>query len=211
MSEPVMKILAAYGEQDRSNIWQVQGTTVIKHSCLERVAAKADIAFMPPTVLRAEREEAVILVTGTMKDRSEWSIGEALVNVNYRVSGKQAAYVYAMAEKRAKDRVILKLIGLHGMAYSEEEADEFQARAQREPKAETKAPEPAEPPPGPNIDAFEVQLVQAAQRGVDALKAAWTDLPREAKVELKPAMDERFKIMAEEADLRRKPSVAVAG
>ena len=58
-------------------------------------------------------------------ERAEWSIGEALVGVNYRVSGKQAAYVYAMAEKRAKDRVILKLIELHGLVYSEEEADEF--------------------------------------------------------------------------------------
>ena len=33
-----------------------------------------------------------------MGERLEWSIGEALVNVNYRVSGRQAAYVYAMAE-----------------------------------------------------------------------------------------------------------------
>ncbi|MBE7247770.1 MAG: trna delta -isopentenylpyrophosphate transferase, partial [Actinomycetospora chiangmaiensis] len=77
--------------------------------------------------------EAVILVTGRLPgakpgtERVEWSMGEALVNVNYRVSGKQAAYVYAMAEKRGKDRVILKLIELHGLVYSEEEADEFRA------------------------------------------------------------------------------------
>ena len=61
-------------------------------------------------------------------DRVKWSMGEALVNVNYRVSGKQAAYVYAMAEKRGKDRVILKLIELHGLVYSEEEADEFRTQ-----------------------------------------------------------------------------------
>ena len=30
-----------------------------------------------------------------------------------------------MAEKRAKDRVILKLVGLHGDVYSEDEADDF--------------------------------------------------------------------------------------
>src|SRR3954469_9473986 len=29
--------------------------------------------------------------------------------------------------KRAKDRVILKLVGLHGLLYSEEEADEFKS------------------------------------------------------------------------------------
>ncbi len=34
-------------------------------------------------------------------------------------------YPVAMAEKRAKDRVILKLVGLHGDVYSEDEADEF--------------------------------------------------------------------------------------
>ena len=64
-----------------------------------------------------------------MGERTEWSIGEALVNVNYRVSGGQAAYVYAMAEKRAKDRVILKLVGLHGLLSSEEDADAFKTGA----------------------------------------------------------------------------------
>ena len=103
-------------------------------------AEQAEISFDPPQVLRAERDEAVILVSGSIALApnlgaavpKEWSIGEALVNVNYRVSGKQAAYVYAKAEKRAKDRVILKLIGLHGLLYSEEEADEFRARASSE-------------------------------------------------------------------------------
>jgi hypothetical protein len=37
---------------------------------------------------------------------------------------KTAIYPYAMAEKRAKDRVILKLAGLYG-SHSEEEADDF--------------------------------------------------------------------------------------
>ena len=121
----IADILAKYGEPMAGNVWRVQGQAVIYHKALERIAAQAKIAFDPPTVLRAERDEAVLLVTGRMADRAEWSIGEALINVNYRVSGKQAAYVYAVAEKRAKDRVILKLIELHGLVYSEEEADEF--------------------------------------------------------------------------------------
>ena len=124
-------ILVRYGEPFGGNVWRVQGTAVIYHKTLERIAAQARITFDPPTLVRAERDEAVILVTGRFPDpatgneRIEWSIGEALVNVNYRVSGKQAGYVYAMAEKRAKDRVILKLLELHGLVYSEEEADEF--------------------------------------------------------------------------------------
>jgi len=116
----IADILVRYGEPFGGNVWRVQGTAVIYHKTLERIAAQAGIVFEPPTVIRAERDEA-----GT--ERVEWSMGEALVNVNYRVSGKQAAYVYAMAEKRGKDRVILKLIELHGLVYSEEEADEFRA------------------------------------------------------------------------------------
>jgi hypothetical protein len=121
----IEEVLAKFGEPMAGNVWRVQGTPVIYHKALERIAAQARIVFDPPSILRAERDEAVILVSGRMGERSEWSIGEALVGVNYRVSGKQAAYVYAMAEKRAKDRVILKLIELHGYVYSEEEADEF--------------------------------------------------------------------------------------
>lgn len=108
----------------KKDVWTVQNATVIKHSALERLAAAAGIKFDQPQVIRAERDEAVILATGHLGERSEWSIGEALINMNYRVSGKQAGYVYAMAEKRAKDRVIIKLANLHGL-YSEDEADEF--------------------------------------------------------------------------------------
>jgi hypothetical protein len=121
----ISEVLAKFGEPMAGNVWRVQGTAVIYHKSLERIAAQAKIIFDEPKIIRAERDEAVIQVTGRMGDRVEWSIGEALIGVNYRVSGKQAAYVYAMAEKRAKDRVILKLIELHGYVYSEEEADEF--------------------------------------------------------------------------------------
>jgi hypothetical protein len=121
----ISEVLAKFGEPMAGSIWRVQGTAVIYHKTLERIAAQAKVVFDEPKIIRAERDEAVIQVTGHMGDRVEWSIGEALIGVNYRVSGKQAAYVYAMAEKRAKDRVILKLIELHGYVYSEEEADEF--------------------------------------------------------------------------------------
>ena len=49
-----------------------------------------------------------------------------------------------MAEKRAKDRVILKLIGLSGDVYSEEEADDFkQSRPNMGPRDDmTEKPAP---------------------------------------------------------------------
>lgn len=128
-ADKIQDVLTKYGEQYcPETVWKVQGTPVISHKALERIAAKAGVVYATPTIIRAERDEAVIMVTGSLGDRTEWSIGEALVNVNYRVSGKQAGYVWAMAEKRAKDRVILKLVSLHGLAYSEEEADEFKQR-----------------------------------------------------------------------------------
>jgi hypothetical protein len=136
----IADILSRHGEDFREATWRVQGQAVIYHKALERIAVQASITFDVPTIIRAERDEAVMLVVGRMGDRLEWSVGECVVNVNYRVSGRQAAYVWAMAEKRAKDRVILKLINLHGLLYSEEEADDFKPDAR---------PNGAEPPAGP--------------------------------------------------------------
>jgi len=118
-------------EIDRDSIWEVQGTPVIKHKDVERLGAKIGINWSKPEILRAERDEAVILCMGEAGGKNEWSIGEALISLegktggNYKIKGKMAAYPYAMAEKRAKDRVILKLADLHGDAYSSEEADDF--------------------------------------------------------------------------------------
>lgn len=174
----IADVLSRYGEPFGGNVWRVQGTAVIYHRTLERIAAHAGMTFDPPVLVRAERDEAVILVTGRLagakpgSERVEWSIGEALVNVNYRVSGKQAAYVYAMAEKRAKDRVILKLIELHGLVYSEEEADEFR---QGQPAAIHAVEDEFDPP-----DAFdEVTEAEAdLKRRIDEMASidAVTDL-----------------------------------
>ena len=43
-----------------------------------------------------------------------------------------------MAEKRAKDRIILKLIGFHGEIYSEDEAEDFEEEVKAQEKAEKK-------------------------------------------------------------------------
>src|SRR3954464_458677 len=163
----------ATGEPADGNVWRVQGQAFIHHRTLERIAGKANITFDPPTILRAERDEAVLLVIGRMGERTEWSIGEALVNVNYRVSGRQAAYVYAMAEKRAKDRVILKLVGLHGLLYSEEEADELKSSAVSVTASETPAQGEEEQPQGVEPTAKSKAgrgKAKGAQGGADELK-----------------------------------------
>jgi hypothetical protein len=118
-------------EVSRSDIWEVQGNPVIRHKAVERLGAVIGIEWHWPQILRAEKDEAVMIVTGKVGERLEWSVGEAAIGQNYKVSGRQAAYVFCMAEKRGRDRVILKLAGLHGV-YSEEEADDFKQEAKAE-------------------------------------------------------------------------------
>jgi hypothetical protein len=172
------------------------------HKALERIAARAGIRFDKPVIIRAEREEAVLLVTGLLGDKMEWSIGEALINVNYRVSGKQAAYVYAMAEKRAKDRVILKLIGLHGLLYSEEEADEFSS-------SQPAPAESAAPPPKPvfkltdagadKIAALKDRAREKRKEGREAWTQWWSELTERQR---EIVMGMKVELMKLDADLR---------
>lgn len=114
---------------DSDEIWCVHNTTwVVKHKALERAAAEAGITWDRPAIIENNSGGAgsvAICVFGKLGDRHEWSIGEASAQ-NYRVVGKMAGYPYAMAEKRGKDRVILKLLNAEGtLLYSEAEADEF--------------------------------------------------------------------------------------
>ena len=123
----IEKFLSDYNI-DHDEIWQVHGTSwVVKHKALERVAAEKKITFELPTMLEAKGGEKIVAlcVNGKMGDRTEWSIGEAAPGNN------KNAYPYAMAEKRAKDRVILKLLNSHGYLYSEDEADDFKQGAPR--------------------------------------------------------------------------------
>jgi hypothetical protein len=106
-------------------IWEVHGSTwVVKHKALERVATEKGIAWDRPAIIEhdAANKIAVICVFGSLGDRKEWSIGEA------SPANNKNAYCYAMAEKRGKDRVILKLLNGSGELYSEAEADEFTQR-----------------------------------------------------------------------------------
>ena len=97
------------------------GKLIIKHYALERIATDKGIKFDPPVVIESDiaNKSVALSVTAHLGDKSEWSIGEAS---SYNC---QMNYPYAMAEKRAKDRVILKLLDIHGEVYSQEEADDF--------------------------------------------------------------------------------------
>ena len=103
------------------------------HKFLERVAQRAEIFFDEPKVMNCTENEVALYVRGVMKSDEAWSIGEA--------SPKNCKndYRWAMAEKRAKDRVILKLLGIAGDMYSEEEADELKEKTPAQKAQETKS------------------------------------------------------------------------
>jgi hypothetical protein len=121
-NERVQDFMKTYGV-NADEVWEVRagtGNYSIKHGALERIAAEQKITFETPLMLEFHAGEkiAVLCVTGKKGDRTEWSIGEAAPYNN------KNAYPFAMAEKRAKDRVILKLLNTHGTIYSEEELDD---------------------------------------------------------------------------------------
>jgi hypothetical protein len=128
-SPAIMKFMETY-KVDSDEIWEVRsgGAWAIKHAALERVAVQQNIVFLEPKPLEARGADkcAALIVYGKMGDRTEWATGEAAP------ANCKNAYPYAMAEKRGKDRVTLKLLNAHGLLYSEDEADDFAQPARRE-------------------------------------------------------------------------------
>ena len=122
--EKLAKILEYVGETPETSLWDCHGTWVVKHKALEKVANLFSISFDDPVVIETDIKNKCIAIMvkgyhnkGSAGKVEAWSIGEASPYNNKNI------YPYAMAEKRAKDRVILKLIGVSGDVYSEEEAD----------------------------------------------------------------------------------------
>ncbi|MBN86130.1 MAG: trna delta -isopentenylpyrophosphate transferase [Dehalococcoidia bacterium] len=114
------EILSKWHPEPKKAVWNCHGTWVAYHRALELIAVKNNIIFDEPQMTECDLKNQIcgMIVTGRMGERVEWSAGEAAPANN------KNAYPMAMAEKRAKDRVILKLIGLHGDVYSEEELED---------------------------------------------------------------------------------------
>jgi hypothetical protein len=131
LSKEHADILKSFGEDAKLALWDCHGTWVIYHKALERIATTAGITFpiAKTRVLEADAKTKIVsmIVVGEMGEREEWATGEASPGNN------KNAYPYAMAEKRGKDRVILKLIGLSGEVY-EEAKPEFKDREPVSPR-----------------------------------------------------------------------------
>lgn len=144
---------------EASDFWELpqkKGTWIAKHSALEIVAAKANIVWAMPQIIEANSGDgiAAMVVMGTLESRSEWATGEASNKNN------KNAYPWAMAEKRGKDRVVLKLSGIAGLVYSEDEADDFKQPADTPPKPSTRP-----------VETGTVELTPQEQEAIDKIAA----------------------------------------
>ena len=158
--------LAKYHPNPKSAVWDCHGTWVVLHKAVEVMAAKAGIKFSLPTIVEAHGEKKVVamIVSASLGDVTDWATGEAAPANNKHVDPS------AMAEKRARDRVAIKLLGLHGL-YSEDEAEEFKDGRPTAPLTEDTGPTATE-----ILSAAEKGLTVAAAKGSSALKDAWIKL-----------------------------------
>ena len=98
---------------------------IIKHNAMERVALAEKmqwqlevLSFAPDVVVKATVHQPS---TGNKME----SLGEASSTTT------KQAFLYAMAEKRAVDRCVLKLLNAHAYLYTDADADEFKAEQQQ--------------------------------------------------------------------------------
>jgi hypothetical protein len=148
MSQAKLKELAKRYELGQDDFWQLPQNNrvhILTHDACEKIASIEGVRYEKPEWLsKGEGGVWAVQASGYKSDDPEnilWTTGEA---------SKQnctAKYLVNMAEKRAKDRLVLKLIKAYEYGIkSEEEADEF-----KKPDTEaTTADKPVEKPSSNN-------------------------------------------------------------
>ena len=115
------EILRNFNLDPKECLWDCHGTWVLLHKWVVVIGQRAGIKLDPPQIVNADQSGrmGLVLVTGSLGDNTAWSFGEAAPYNN------KNAYPFAMAEKRAKDRVILELVGLAGHVYTNQDVAEI--------------------------------------------------------------------------------------
>jgi len=120
-------------------LWDCRGTWVMYHRFIEQAGAENGIVYSYDEIETNSANGIVcvkctaVLDKGNDKKVQVVSYGEASPK-----NVKASAYPYAMAEKRAYDRCVLKLLGLHGFVYSEDEMpDEVKAKGKEANKLDS--------------------------------------------------------------------------
>jgi hypothetical protein len=184
--DPRIEAIREQYDLAKDDFWQIPQNKqwVCKHAALEIVAAKAGIRFDLPTIIEAYSQNGVVaLVTGAkMGDRYEWATGEA------SPKNCKNAYPWAMAEKRAKDRVILKLVGIHGLVYSEDELSPQEPNgASQVPASEANDDAPTTPKKDARAMYAEMQAEIDACTSLDDLVMLWGSKAFQTELKRQPA------------------------
>lgn len=101
-------------------LWEKHGATCMKHRYIEIAGQNKGVSIDSLDEVEKNSAEGVVAIKCTA------SLGKAKVITYGEATPKnnKNGYPYAMAEKRAVDRAILKLIGIHGFVYSDDEVDD---------------------------------------------------------------------------------------
>ena len=119
--DPIVKeILEELKFNPSECLWEKHGATCMKHRYIEIAGQEKGVVIESLDEVEKNSAEGVVAIKCTA------SLGKAKVITYGEATPKnnKNGYPYAMAEKRAIDRAILKLIGIHGFVYSDDEVDE---------------------------------------------------------------------------------------
>ena len=119
-----IKDLAKTYNLDKYDFWEMKfggkSMWIITHDATEKIADIEKIIFHLPQVFRDSNSNIAMLEEASKGDKKVWSTGESSSFNN------KNPYNFAMAEKRLKDRLTLKIINAYEYGiYSDVEADNF--------------------------------------------------------------------------------------
>ena len=123
--DPIVKnALQELNIEPKDALWDCHNTWVMYHRYIEIIGAKKNVVIDDLVEAESNSAQGVVAIKcyAHLNDQKVITYGEASPKNN------RNSYPYAIAEKRAIDRAILKLIGIHGFVYSEDELGNFQEK-----------------------------------------------------------------------------------
>ena len=181
--DEAIKVFKELGITSKDAVWDCHGTPVVLHKYIEVIGAKLNVSIDALDIVEANAKDGIVSMkcVASMKDRQVISYGECSPKNN------KNAYPYAMAEKRAVDRCILKLANLHGFVYSENEIDD----AKPSQKVSSKPTEKKIISEEPTVEKFMTELTDKLKLSeLTALKVKYRGVMEIAKQEDKELFKE---------------------
>jgi hypothetical protein len=130
IDDRVKKILKELDFDPKQCLWDCHNTWVMYHRYIEQAGAMKKIEY-DLTEIETNSAAGVVCIKCTASIGVNGGKAKCITYGEASPKNTKNSYPYAMAEKRAIDRAILKLLGLHGFIYSEDEMDLSQTNKQK--------------------------------------------------------------------------------